>query len=265
MLYKLTNEKIKERELKILLQFQDFCKQNNLKFFLDSGTLLGAVRHKGFIPWDDDIDVVMPIEDFNKLISLGKNNIHFINENLKVVSYDINKYHYPFIKIFDCKTSSINTDTKSTDGLWIDVFPLSNIDDKNSKLFKKTIFLRKLCLAKQLHKRGSESIIKFMCKYLLKIILLPIRYQYLLKKILTYVHKFDDKDTEFVANLSWITKIAPIKKTDLISEENLVFEGYKFPVINNYKQYLTVIYGDYMKLPPESKRKTHSFTAYISK
>ena len=128
----LTLEEIHKEETEILKKFISFCDENNLTYYICGGTLLGAIRHKGFIPWDDDIDVMMPRNEFEKLEKIL--NEKKIAENLSFISYDNGNMHYPFGKV-------INTNIKIDDScvkdkleqyLWIDIFPMDGIPESLS-------------------------------------------------------------------------------------------------------------------------------------
>ena len=140
---KLDNTEVKKYILNILCEFAAFCDQNGLRYYLSGGTLLGAVRHKGFIPWDDDIDVMMPRNEFEKLEKIL--NEKKIAENLSFISYDNGNMHYPFGKV-------INTNIKIDDScvkdkleqyLWIDIFPMDGIPESVSAVIRIT-FTRRL-------------------------------------------------------------------------------------------------------------------------
>ena len=99
----ISNAEIKNIQLEILVQFRDYCEANNLQYFLYAGTLLGAIRHQGFIPWDDDIDVVMPRPDYEKFFQLSMKKP--IGKYLQTNHYSIRKhYNAPFIKLVDTRT-----------------------------------------------------------------------------------------------------------------------------------------------------------------
>ena len=142
----LSADEIKQVELDILLAFKKACLENHLKFYLVGGTLLGAVRHKGFIPWDDDIDAGMPRPAYNKLIRLEREK-KILPDHLKLICHENGTFQYPFIKIVDTRTT---VDQKYLEGnvaehLWIDVFPFDGMpeDDKElARLCKKAAMIR---------------------------------------------------------------------------------------------------------------------------
>ena len=124
---KLNLHTIQAYELNILRSFHKFCIDNNISYSLGYGTLLGAIRHSGFIPWDDDIDVLMKRGEYNKLIATSAKNAFFIDDNKRYLVNvpRKNDYRYPFIKITDEKTIAYQKDTVADNfGIWIDVFPI---------------------------------------------------------------------------------------------------------------------------------------------
>ena len=136
-------EEMKKIELNILIYFTEVCEENNLRYYLGGGTLLGAVRHKGFIPWDDDIDVMMPRPDFQKLLSLSINN-----ENYNIIKPGTAGYYYNFAKLVDTRTILEEKGIKRIDGLgvYIDIFPLDGMPetpDARKKRFKELNSIRK--------------------------------------------------------------------------------------------------------------------------
>ena len=131
-------EELRKIQISILDEFSIFCEENKLNYLLTGGTLIGAVRHKGFIPWDDDIDVAMPRADYERFLS------SFNVEGYRIITpYNNEKYVYPFAKLVNSKTRIIeHTDTDSDLGIYIDIFPIDYIPQKSIKSYyrKRKIF-----------------------------------------------------------------------------------------------------------------------------
>lgn len=251
-------EEMKKIELNILTYFTEVCEENNLRYYLGGGTLLGAVRHKGFIPWDDDIDVMMPRPDFQKLLSLSINN-----ENYNIIKPGTAGYYYNFAKLVDTRTILEEKGIKLIDGLgvYIDIFPLDGMPetpDARKKRFKELNSIRKrinnTCLLKPKFHRNPFAYLNACRIYNSnKYIDLPS----LQKKYLDLALKnsFDDSEFVFAAGGAYGARdIFPGKWFE--KEIELQFENLSVKAFNGYDFYLTQLYGDYMTLPPEDKRVT---------
>lgn len=250
----------KECILNILIYFDKICSTYSLNYTLDAGTLLGAARHKGFIPWDDDIDVAMPYEDYVKLIKLTPS----INLNSRYVVRGFSKkemkqdgYSYPFLKIEDTNTTAKFYKTCDNGGAWIDIFPLTDIPDSKI-LFKRyaieLIFLRK-CLA-----ASNTQYDKNVIKNAIRKVSRPFKGVFR-DKMIAITKELGKCSTNQIADTVWgdnrFHDIFP--KTFFNNYIDLEFEGHKFKAISNYDDYLTIEYGDWRKLPPKNERKGHHF------
>lgn len=267
---KLDINQIKKIELDILIAFADFCEENKLKYYLAYGTLLGAVRHKGFIPWDDDIDVLMPRPDYNRFIELTGYNP--IKQNLETRLYRNckNPNIYPFAKIIDTNTLVYEKgkSRKNISGIWIDIFPLDGCPDSSEETrvqFEKYLKIRNWQdLATTNPFYIDQNIIKKMLKF---IFFVPAAKLYgckrICKKIDELAQSYSYDKSQLVADFTWGDSLdAILKKEDLEPALHLEFEGKLFNAPKSYDQYLTNLYGDYMTLPPENERIPHGFIAY---
>lgn len=255
-------EEMKKIELNILIYFTEVCEENNLRYYLGGGTLLGAVRHKGFIPWDDDIDVMMPRPDFQKLLSLSINN-----ENYNIIKPGTAGYYYNFAKLVDTRTILEEKGIKVIDGLgvYIDIFPLDGMPetpDARKKRFKELNSIRKrinnTCLLKPKFHRNPFAYLNACRIYNSN---KNIDLSSLQKKYLDSALKnsFDDSEFVFAAGGAYGARdIFPGKWFE--KEIELQFENLSVKAFNGYDFYLTQLYGDYMTLPPEDKRVTPHHT-----
>lgn len=262
----LTLRELKEIELEILNAFDAFCKKNKLKYGLAYGTLLGAIRYKGFIPWDDDVDVLMPREDYNRFLKTYKDSDRF---HLFAYERD-HETLFPFAKLCDMTTVKIEHGFYSGVklGVDIDIFPLDHFDNdlkkakREVKKINKYMFYLASSKAKKnissnILKRFLKGIIIFYCK---------IRgSKYYVNKIIKSTIKVEQKKSQYMGTKSWCVygekNIVP--SSAFYEFINVEFEGYQFPAPTGYDTYLTCLYGDYLPEPPKEKQKTHhNFTAY---
>ena len=266
----LTTDEIKKCELSILLEFDRFCKKNKLTYFLTFGTLLGAIRHKGFIPWDDDIDVSMPRPDYEKFYELTKNKR--ISENIEMTTYRkcLNRISYPFIKLFDI-TTIVEENGKSTRGkshIWIDVFPIdgfSNDEKTNTHFLEKIARLRRALFfaINDVTMANSSSFLRFFIKKI-KQFFYRCSLFLICKKIDLQSQKYSYETAELVGCIAWsIYGNREIISKSHYSTSECNFEGYTFSAPKGWHEYLSNLYGEYMQLPPIDKRGSHAIIAYM--
>lgn len=265
------SDKIKKYLLETMIYFHEFCESNNLKYYIVGGTLIGAIRHKGFIPWDDDIDIVMPRKDYEKLISI-KNNINkkfelnFFNES------NLN-YIYPFIKLSNNKLIVEENFYKPFNiGIWIDIFPLDYIFEnrylKKIQFFIINNILRKILILKY----GSFKVEKRNKISLKIIILFYFIFKFFPRKFLNFLFDFVQitlpnyfSNKKNYANFygTWgIKEVAPI---ELFAERQLYeFEKHKFYGFKDFDFWLKKVYDNYMKLPPKELQKEKHINKIIN-
>ncbi len=267
-------KQIPDRELKniqyeILTQLDALCKQLNIRYSLCGGSLLGAVRHKAFIPWDDDIDIIMPRPDYNALISYCKEK----ETVFRLISHETEKeYGYLFAKA-TAKNTVITDENCGTDklsyGVYVDIFPVDALDDtreKSLKLFRKTDLLRNILIAKnwkRFFRSKSRSIIYEPVRLAFFILSRFFSKKFLISRI-EKQYKKDFGTTKYCACVCGSYRSKEILPTTVYEQyTELEFESGSFMALKNYDTYLTAIYGDYMTLPPKEKQVSHhSFTAY---
>lgn len=256
-------EKVRKIQLEILLEFDRVCKKNNIHYNIYFGTLLGAIRHQGFIPWDDDIDVVMTRDNYNKFIKL---HIDDINSDYFVQNYDTDSNFFrPFTRIRKNNTRYVQRHYKNLDihhGIFIDIFPfdyVSNHQNKEKLRYYYLHLLRRLNVIKNFGIEEDSNLIKKSIKYLIDKIIPQKWLNNHITKIITYKN-----NTGYLNHLTDGTIPFNNKyKKHLVSEEDFLnsrmckFEGYEFPIPKEFDRILTNIYGDYMELPPEKDRVPH--------
>lgn len=266
---RLTLSEIKNIELDILKTFDRFCRENNLYYSLCGGTLLGAVRHKGFIPWDDDIDVCMSRSDYEKFKKIFP---EILNKIYKIRSIENNNFDKPYLKMININTKVKPNIEKEdiNDSLWIDIFPVDGLPEDYSKLkkiYNKARIYRMLLMINCLKKYKPKGFFKNFIKPIVIFIAKLFGKLYWSKKLekLALINNYDKSN--FVGILVWGlygTGERMIKK-GFEKKIELEFEKNKFYVFSCWDDYLKGIYGEYMKIPPIENRKIHDIEAYFIK
>lgn len=245
----------------ILAIVANYCEEHNLSYFLAYGTLLGAVRHKGFIPWDDDIDIIMPRADYNQFIKYFNQS----QDRYQVIDLSINeKYYLPFAKVCDTYTSLKEPVRGALDlGVYVDIFPmdgLGNDKEKACKLLRSLAFTQNLINAKLNPWHKSRSFVRNLICSLISFF--PVSIQTLCRRIEAAGRLLSTVDEKYkgvmfykeneIFNAEWFA-----------SSEMLPFEGKLYRVPIGYHELLRTWYGDYMKLPPvEQQIGLHDLKAY---
>lgn len=262
---KLNDDEVKQTILDILIAFADFCDDNELDYYLSGGTLLGAVRHKGFIPWDDDVDILMPRKDFERMHEMLKEQD--IKPYYKLIGLNAGNSFWPFAKLVDTRTKTANEFATTDQWLWIDIFPMDGLPDdiaESDELLSKATPLKKWinrCNAKL--GKGINPF-RAIAKIPMIIALKIITPNYFGKKLDMYARSYDFETSEYVAGVAW--SLGPkerMKKSKFTPRVEVEFCGRNFWAPGCWHEYLTSLYGDYMQLPPEADRLTHEFEAYI--
>jgi lipopolysaccharide cholinephosphotransferase len=239
------------RMLDILIAVDKICRKHNIPYWLDYGTLLGAVRHGGFIPWDDDVDISMMKDDYNRFLAIAPKELP---EQFAIQNTNTEKYHYvPFTKVID-KYSKVTVISKNQlqqkrkyQGLWIDIFPVIKGD------------VRYLNLVEPLYVRCFHRIHHFEpfnFKVLVAYMLYP--FVWVAKQIICLQGLLGDK--EKIMEDFGVPETAPARQkfySDYFPTREIQFEGVSFPAPNHTDKVLTKEYGDYMQVPPEDKRIIH--------
>ena len=266
---KIDDVELKRIELDILKYVDSFCSENSINYSLSYGTLIGAIRHKGFIPWDDDIDIMMDRENYEKFLACFSKNE---NKKYKLISRKTSKnYNYMFSKIVDLDTILVEKHMKKVEdmGVYIDIFPIDSIHDDIKNAIKKVKKYRYMFYKgvasnwKHFFKNNNYGFVRQLYRFVF----------YLASRFSNKKSYFDkiEKKFPFVKNKKIYGCICgaygtkELMDSNIFSEYiNIEFEKMSFKSIKNYDNYLRNIYGDYMKLPPEEKRVSHhSFDAFL--
>lgn len=262
-------EESKKDMLKILKKFEVICKRLNLRYWLLYGTLIGAIRHKGFIPWDDDLDVGMPREDYNKLLNYFANNENSV-DSLYIDNYRFDKTCFFYISRLCDKEHVLEFPLKNhKSGLFIDIYPLDGMGNDEDKNY----WIQNWEHIHSIQKRLEMSCFKsfFTGKNNLhKLINFPLNLYtkirgrgYYLNLIDLVSRKFDWNSSTYVGIPAWAGSVRFERREWYDRSIKVPFEDMMITVPSDYDKILTTIYGDYMKLPPEKDRHpTHDYKAY---
>lgn len=253
-------KKIQKIELEILLEFDRICRKYDIRYQLYAGTLIGAIRHKGFIPWDDDIDVSMLRSDYNKFLSVVKDELnpqYFFQTNETDPNY-INK----FAKIRKNGTIFMEKLVEGIDmhhGFYIDIFAFDHIKlntyrGKNQIWLLRTIDSFFKYRIKTRYETLEDGFEKKKAKFKYNLIkILPISKEKVEQYVLKIMIMFNNEETEYVADLAnpgkGVLEKFMLRTETLEDSIEWEFEGHKFPIPRAYDEVLTRAYGDYMKLP----------------
>lgn len=259
----INSEELKKIQLCILDEVDAFCREKKINYWVTAGTLLGAIRHKGYIPWDDDIDIGMLRSDYDKFI-LNFNNV---SDKYKVYSYENdNTFYYPHAKVLDTQTVLYEPDKNGNKlSVNIDLFvydEAKNQQDANKRYFARDLY-RTFHLQQNFKYVPKGNIFKCLAVYFVRFISKLFPKGYFMKKIVENSKKQIGKNLPYIANFTAWSRFLCKKEifTEFIEVE---FEGRKYMAPKNYDTWLKCFYTDYMQLPPEEKRVSHhKFEAYV--
>lgn len=265
----LTLEEIKSVQLDLLDKFDSICRDNRFRYSLGGGSLLGAVRHKGYIPWDDDIDVMMPRPDYDKFVEYCLSN----DINFGIRCFDTDKEYTDLsAKIYD-KHTIVDTNgltNESGIGVAIDIFVIDGLGStlkKARKAFNETSFKRELLVAsqwKRFFRSKTHSWYVEPIRFVFFVLSRFVNKAKIFNKVQNTYKRIDFDQSEFAAAVGGSYREKEILPQSVFTDYiELPFEDRKYFAIERYDEYLTSIYGDYMELPPEEKRASHHlFKAY---
>ena len=257
-------EKVHGLELMIATEVKRICEKNDIKYFLTAGTALGAVRHGGFIPWDDDMDIGMLRSDYNRFIDACKTDL---KEEFYLQTWDTDpQYPFSYAKVRLNGTHFVegfSEKAEMNNGLFIDIFPFDNVPD-NPKDRKKQALIYFICKRMLWIKKGMGHSIKnsktgVLKYYAFLVFSAPFSYKSVKKYYSKVLQKYNNQKTDKIVtdgSYSYNKESIPRKWAENLAPIN--FETETFSTYKNVKEYLEYFYGDYMKLPPIEKRNGHA-------
>ena len=254
-------EQIHAELLDILVVFDRFAHENDLRYSLDSGTLLGAVRHQGFIPWDDDLDVIMPRPDFERFVSLSAE----LPEGYELTYVETDGTSFPFGKLVNKRIAAQEkTWTDRERFLWLDIFPVDGMSEDEEQNMADYTKVRKLHHYRLFQTYPALSPIQNLIKKPIQFLMsIYSPAQKTARKMTKLALKYPFGSSEWCRDLVFANNPnARMRTADFDDLTTLEFGGKRFPAIPHWDEYLTSQYGDYMQLPPEDQRKTHHIKAW---
>ncbi len=267
----LTAREVQLGELEIVKKLDEICTRLNLRYFLAYGTLIGAVRHQGFIPWDDDLDITMPRPDYEVLMEYLATHAQEIAP-LKLMHYKTSKdYIYPIARVVDTRYWVDYQNAKDYDlGLFVDVYPLDgcgNTEEEAMQLLHKNYSdYRMVALAGHDRYRPSlqGGLVRSVGKLAAYCYVQLRGTHFFIKKLDKNGKKYPFEDCAYVDATIWDETMTPFKREWFQDVVRLPFEDAMLCVPARYHEILTRVYGDYMQLPPEEDRIGHHYyTAYL--
>lgn len=270
---KYDEKKLKEAQLaslEILLKVDEICRANDIKYLLDSGTLIGAVRHKGFIPWDDDIDIAMTRDNYDKFRNLIKGNRGLLPDNMELILPDEYRggaafYDFtPRIIYLNSKRHTVNEESIYYEGklnhLWVDIFIIDEISD-NVILDRLTRLRQKIIYGSSMPRRYGTDYSKYSFVDKIRVGVLSFgKYFFSMPKLFKMQEKlsvkYDGKGTKrvYYSNYQPDYMQVTLERTWCSEVTEIPFEGHMLMAPKAYDKVLREVYGDYMQLPPEDKR-----------
>lgn len=257
LMRKMSLRDIQNVSIDILKEIDKFCLDNNIHYSLGYGGLIGAIRHKGCIPWDDDLDIIMPRPDYNKFISSYSNP----NGNYKIYAPELGNCYYTVSRICEMKRTIVKKSAYWNDednGVWIDIFPIDGMVSDKQELWRMSAKCYVACRNKKVI-NTTQSV-----KYNLKSVALMMKYGLLkrrrcIENYMAAISRCNFTEAYVVGNYASPYRIKDVHRKDVFGEYIRVpFENTEISIIKNYDEYLTKIYGDYMQLPPEKDRGARS-------
>lgn len=253
-------------QMDILSAIDEFCVANNLKYSMAGGTMIGAIRHKGYIPWDDDIDIYFLREDYERFLKIFPKNYKGCYDLVSLGNNE--KWDRPYANVYDNRTQIIeNANNSMIIGVNIDVYPIDDVPDSKEKWLRiKKIhnILYYIVIVKTLRWNRKRFFLYNYLLYFVKLLFLPVSQRRLASWMNRYSQRNNGKGYNHVFEMVQGNGLkGPFLKSDFSKITRYKFEDRQFMGFSNYDDFLGNSFGNYMELPPEEKRiSTHGFKAY---
>lgn len=255
-------------ELEMLEYINNICERNKIDYFAISGTLLGAIRHNGFIPWDDDIDIACTRENYFKLVKAIQDDD---NERYKILNLNSENYYWPYAKLCDIKTKAIEKNTVTSDeyGVFMDIFYYDRLpDDKKiiHKAYTKGKRFYKFFIVNKIESKiESNNLLKKLLKKFCRFFINKLDGKKIIEHYQNIHYRYTDNDGKYAISI-WPC-YSEEREIQLWNNLNEIvkhdFENIKINIPKNYDEVLKIQFGDYMKLPPkELQERSHNIKFY---
>jgi len=255
----ITIDELKALQMDILSVIDEFCRKENIIYSMGCGTMLGAARHKGFIPWDDDIDIYLLRDEYEKLIKKFPNEL----DNVRVAALQRDaKWDRAYAKAYDCRTEIQDAGVNYRIGVGIDVYPIDTVpeDENEWKCYdkKRRCFQRIYEWKISMFFRKGRSLWKYAFLPFTKLLLLPFSARQIAEFLEKYSMKYRNEESQYVFECcQGMIQKNRFKRISLENVIDMPFENRFFYGMRDYDEYLSNAYGDWRQLPPVEKQKPH--------
>lgn len=263
-------EEVKKLLRYMMKRYHAICEENGLFYNVFGGTMLGAIRHQGMIPWDNDIDVTMPQEDYKIFVELIRNGY---SKEFDIVAYPDENYIYPYAKLI-LKGSILNEFSVKPKyqklGVYVDIFPINGYPKENDeKIFEKLEKIRIInyLIAHDHIMLKKSKPVKYVIKRSISKILEMLGVNYFVKRHITLLESasFQESEDLLLYGAGWGER-GRLKKSIYLDRKLYSFDGFQVWGIRDYHDHLTRLYGNYMQMPPEEERvSNHNYELYVEK
>lgn len=262
----LSQAEVKELLYQILRSFADYCDAHGIRYRLCGGTLLGAVRHRDFIPWDDDIDVFLPRPDYEKLGLLVKNNP--VSSHLRLVRWEDGTFMAAHARLLDVRTRIASRYQNFGEYLWIDIFPVDGLPEEASasdELLTRALKLRKMYQFSTAKIGKGRNWYRTAAKIPVTLLTRLRGAKYYSRHLEKLAHTYSYENCTYVgAVASSCGPCERLTKKEFEESTEVYFHSSSFHAPACWDSYLHAMYGDYRKLPPEEKRTNHAMKVFLT-